>query len=74
MQRIKSEGDYDAGKKLVESYGVNIDPDLHHEIKARFARLNIAPYGGFINPEFELVEENGRVTDVRFFYPPDYTT
>jgi len=54
VQRIKSEGDYEAGKNLVETYGVIVEPVLHKEVKERFEKLNIAPYGGFINPEFLL--------------------
>jgi len=73
VQRIKSEGDYEAGKKLVETYGVIVDPELHAEIKERFAKLNIAPYGGFINPVFEVVEQNGEITDIQIEYPEDYT-
>ncbi len=56
VQRIKSEGDYEAGKKLVETYGVQVDPVLHKEVKERFGKLNIAPYGGFINPEFLITK------------------
>ncbi|MCD4735013.1 MAG: dipeptidyl peptidase 3, partial [Bacteroidales bacterium] len=73
VQRIKSEGDYEAGKELVETYGVKVDPVLHKEVKERFEKLNIAPYGGFINPTLELVEENGAITDVKIKYENDYT-
>jgi dipeptidyl-peptidase-3 len=73
IQRIKSEGDYDAGKALVETYGVKIDNTLHEEILARFKKLNVAPYGGFLNPVFSLVEENGIITDVKVEYPMDYS-
>jgi dipeptidyl-peptidase-3 len=72
VQRIKSEGDYEAGKALVEQYGVQVDPALHKEIRERFQKLNIAPYGGFINPEFRLVEQDGVVKDVVITYPDDY--
>ncbi len=72
IQRIKSEGDYEAGKLLVENYGVKIDYDLHKEIKERYARLNLAPYGGFINPVYKAVEENGGIADVQISYPDDY--
>ena len=72
VQRIKSEGDYEAGKKLVETYGVIVDPELHKEVKARYDKLNIAPYGGFINPTFTLIEENGDIIDIRIEYPNDY--
>jgi len=73
VQRIKSEGDYEAGKKLVETYGVIVEPELHAEVKERFAKLNIAPYGGFINPVFKVIEENGEITDIQVEYPEDYT-
>ena len=65
VQRIKSEGDYQAARALVEEYGVNIDPALHQEVLERFRRLDIAPYKGFINPRFSLVtDEEGNPTDV----------
>ncbi len=73
IQRIKSEGDFEAGKALVENYGVKVDPALHSEVLERYARLNIAPYGGFINPKYELIEKDGQVVDVRISYPEDYT-
>jgi dipeptidyl-peptidase-3 len=72
IQRIKSEGDYEAGKNLVETYGVLIDKSLHVEVLARFRKLNVAPYGGFINPVFTLVEENGKISDVKVEYPTDF--
>ncbi|MBK7174575.1 MAG: dihydrofolate reductase [Bacteroidales bacterium] len=73
IQRIKSEGDYNAGKALVENYGVVVDQKLHSEVLLRFGRLNIAPYGGFINPVFKLVEKEGKVVDVTVEYPMDYS-
>lgn len=73
VQRIKSEGDYEAGKNLVETYAVKVDPELHKEIKERYAKLNLAPYGGFINPDLVPVYENGEITDIRVEYPDDYT-
>ncbi len=73
VQRIKSEGDFEAGKALVENYGVKIDRALHEEMLERYAKLNIAPYGGFINPKYELVEKDGRVVDVKISYPDNYT-
>ena len=73
VQRIKSEGDYEAGKKLVETYGVIVEPELHAEVKERFAKLNIAPYGGFINPVFKVMEHNDEITDIQLIYPDDYT-
>ena len=73
VQRIKSEGDYKAGKQLVEKYGVQIDRVLHKEVKERFEKLNIAPYGGFVNPIFKLIETDGTLTDIEIEYPEDYT-
>ena len=72
VQRIKSEGDYEAGKALVEKYAVNIDPELHREVKERYAALGLKPYGGFVNPDIVPVEENGRVVDYRIEYVDDY--
>ncbi|MDR1975130.1 MAG: dipeptidyl peptidase 3 [Bacteroidales bacterium] len=72
IQRIKSEGDYEAGKALVEDYGVKVDPVLHREVLARYKVLNLAPYGGFVNPELTLVEKNGRIIDVTVSYPDDF--
>jgi dipeptidyl-peptidase III len=72
IQRIKSEGDFEAGKKLVEGYGVKVDNDLHSEVLARFKKLNVAPYGGFMNPVLSLVEKEGKVVDVKIDYPDDY--
>jgi dipeptidyl-peptidase III len=73
IQRIKSEGDYEAGKNLVENYGVQVDEALHQEVLKRAEKLNIAPYGGFINPKLVPVEENGEITDVKVEYPDDFT-
>ncbi|MBN1339738.1 MAG: dihydrofolate reductase [Bacteroidales bacterium] len=73
VQRVKSEGDYEAGKMLVETYAVKVDPVLHKEVKERFGKLNIAPYGGFINPVFDVAEENGEIKDIKITYPDDYT-
>ena len=72
VQRIKSEGDYEAGAALVERYGVTVDPALHEEVRARYYALRIEPYGGFVNPEYELVERDGKVVDVKISYPADY--
>lgn len=72
VQRIKSEGDYKAGKELVEKYGVKIDLDLHKEVKQRYEALGLKPYGGFINPEIVPVEENGVVVDYKIEYPSDF--
>jgi len=73
VQRIKSEGDYEAGKDLVETYGVIVDPVLHKEVKERFIKLNIAPYGGFINPEFLVTKDGNKITDIQIEYTDDYT-
>ena len=74
IQRIKSEGDYQAGKALVEKYGVKVDRNLHIEVLERVARLNIAPYSGFINPRLvPKFDEQGEVVDVRIEYPDDFT-
>ena len=73
IQRIKSEGDFEAGKALVEQYAVKVDPALHEEVLARYKALNIEPYGGFVNPEYELVMEGDKVVDVKISYPANYT-
>ncbi len=73
IQRIKSQGDYEAGKALVENYGVQVDQELHAEVLERTEKLNIAPYGGFINPKLVPVEENGKIIDVIVEYPADFT-
>ena len=72
VQRIKSEGDYAAGKALVEKYAVNIDPALHKEVRDRYEALNLKPYGGFVNPEIIPVEKHGKIVDYRVEYPADY--
>ncbi len=72
VQRIKSEGDYEAGRELVERYAVKVDQELHREVRERYYALGIEPYGGFVNPEFELVERDGEVVDVKISYPADY--
>lgn len=73
IQRIKSEGDYDAGKNLVETYGVKVDKELHNEVLRRYEKLNIAPYGGFIQPRLTAVIKNDAITDVLIEYPEDFT-
>lgn len=73
MQRIKSEGDFAAGKAIVENYGVNVDKNLHKEVRERFEKLNVAPYGGFINPVFTPVMNGGKITDIKVEYPDDYS-
>ncbi|MCR5561360.1 MAG: dipeptidyl peptidase 3 [Bacteroidales bacterium] len=73
IQRIKSEGDYEAGKALVEKYGVNIDPELHKEVLERYTGLNLKPYGGFVNPEIRPVfGDDGAIVDYAISYPEDY--
>ena len=72
VQRIKSEGDFEAGKALVEKYAVNIDPVLHKEVLDRYASLGLKPYGGFINPEIVPVEKNGKVVDYKIVYNDNY--
>ena len=74
VQRIKSEGDFDAARELVEDYGVAIDAKLHEEVLSRYKKLNLAPYKGFINPRFSLVkDERGDVVDVAVSYDESYT-
>lgn len=73
IQRIKSEGDFEAARLLVEKYAVNIDPELHREILARYKKLNLAPYKGFINPKMTLeIDEEGEITDVVLDYEESY--
>lgn len=72
-QRITSEGDFAAAKTLIETYGVKIDPALHKEVRDRYAKLNIAPYKGFINPVLKPVMEGGKIVDVKVEYPEDFT-
>lgn len=72
IQRIKSEGDYAAGKYLVETYAVNIDPQLHKEVLERYAALNLKPYGGFVNPDIVPVEKDGKVVDYKIVYVDNY--
>ncbi|WP_129595240.1 dipeptidyl-peptidase 3 family protein [Seramator thermalis] len=73
VQRIKSEGDYEAGKKLVETYGVKVDPKLHKEVLARYEKLNLAPYKGFVNPVYKPVTDaNGKITDITISYDENY--
>ena len=69
VQRVKSEGDYAAGKALIETYAVNIDPALHKEVKERYDALNLKPYGGFLNPDIVPVEKGGVITDYVLKYP-----
>lgn len=72
MQRIKSEGDYISGKNLVENYGVKVDPVLHKEVLSRYKTLNLAPYGGFVNPKLSPIIKNGRIQNVEVSYPDNF--
>lgn len=74
IQRIKSEGDYQAGKSLIEKYAVNIDPELHKEVLARYRTLDLKPYGGFVNPEIVPVEKAGKIVDYKIVYCNDFLT
>jgi dipeptidyl-peptidase-3 len=73
LQRIKSEGDYEAGKNLIEDYGVIVDQEIHKEVLERYKKLNIAPYAGFINPKLVPVTEGEKIIDVKIEYPKDFT-
>ncbi len=72
VQRIKSEGDYEAGKELVETYGVKIDKELHKEVIERFEKLDLPAYQGFINPEYEVIEKDGEIVDIKIRYTDNY--
>ncbi|MCF0177800.1 MAG: dihydrofolate reductase, partial [Bacteroidales bacterium] len=72
IQRIKSEGDYQAGKELVEKYAIDIDPVLHKEVIERYNALGLKPYKGFINPEIVPVEQEGKIIDYKVDYPDDF--
>lgn len=74
IQRIKSEGDYEAARRLVEQYGVKVEESLHQEVLDRYAGLHLAPYKGFINPRMTVVRnEEGQPTDVALDYTESYT-
>ena len=73
IQRIKSEGDYEAGKALIETYAVEVDPDLHAEVKRRYDALDIAPYSGFLQPRLVPVMEGDEIVDVELEYAEDFT-
>jgi dipeptidyl-peptidase-3 len=74
IQRIKSQGDYEAGKALIEDYGVKVDEELHQEVLTRYATLKSSPYSGFINPELVPVkDEDGNITDINVEYPDDFS-
>jgi dipeptidyl-peptidase-3 len=72
VQRIKSTGYYEAGRKLVEEYAVKIDPELHKEVLERYAKLGIEPYSGFVNPDYELVKKDGEIVDVKLIPKTNY--
>lgn len=72
IQKIKSTGDYAAAKAIVEQYAVKIDQKMHKEVKTRYAALDVAPYGGFINPEFIIEKEGEKIVDIKISYPKDY--
>ena len=72
IQRIKSEGDYEAASALVETYGVKVDQAIHQEVLKRVAPLNIAEYSGFVHPRYVPVEENGEIIDVLVEYQDDF--
>ncbi len=72
VQRIKSEGDYEAGKNLIETYAVHIDPDLHKEVLERYKALGLKPYGGFINPDITPIVKDGKIVDYEPIYTDDY--
>ena len=72
IQRIKSTGDYAAGKALVEKYAVDIDPELHKEVLERYAALNLKPYGGFVNPDIVPVLKHGKVIDYKLVYAESF--
>lgn len=74
IQRIKSTGNFNDAKQLVEDFAVKVDPAIHKEVLDRYAKLNLAPYGAFINPAYELIEENGEITDIKVTYPDDFAT
>ena len=72
IQRITSEGDYNAARDLVETYAVKVDPEIHREVLDRYARLSIAPYKGFVNPVYTPVVENDEIVDIKVTYDEDY--
>jgi len=73
IQKITSEGDFEAAKNFIETYGVKVDPNLHKEVLVRYKKLNVAPYKGFINPKLVPVYEDGKITNVKIEYPDDFT-
>ncbi|MBS0009912.1 MAG: dihydrofolate reductase, partial [Bacteroidales bacterium] len=74
LQRIKSEGDFEAGKRMIEDYGIKIDPVLHEELLERYEKLDLAPYSGYMNPELVAVTDDaGNIIDVEVKYIDDFT-
>ena len=73
IQRVKSEGDFNGAKQLVEQYGVKVDPELHKEIKARYEALNLAPYKGFVNPVYRpITNDKGEIIDIKIDYTESF--
>jgi len=73
IQRIKSTGDYQAARDIVENYAVKVDPTLHAEVLERYKKLNLAPYKGFVNPKYEVVTDaDGKITNVKVTYDEGY--
>ena len=73
IQRIKSEGDFEAARQLVENYAVKVDPELHQEVLTRYAKLNLAPYKGFVNPVYTAdTDAAGNIVDVKVSYNEGY--
>jgi dipeptidyl-peptidase-3 len=73
IQRIKSEGDYEGGRMIIENFGVKVDPVLHGEILERYEKLNLAPYTGFTNPDLiPVYDSDDRITDVKVVYVNDF--
>lgn len=73
LQRIKSTGDYAAARDLVERYGVKVDPEVHAEVRARYAALNVPAFTGFMGPKLVPVKRGEEIVDVRIEYPEDFT-
>lgn len=72
IQRVKSEGDFEAGKQLVENYGVKVDPLIHEEVLARYKKLNIKPYKGFIQPRYTPILKDNQIIDIQVNYPDNF--
>ena len=73
IQRIKSEGDFEAARQMVENYAVKVDPELHQEVLARYEKLNLAPYKGFVNPVYTAkTDAKGNIIDVEISYGEGY--